>query len=106
MLRQEALETLLPPRAVEEPDAQTTGEPSLDGLGLDLDSELGDLVEVALAGACALAHVGGGEQAVLRLLDEASRLRDALAGNGDRVRALELLRGLIIRGRGGLGGPH
>jgi DNA-binding SARP family transcriptional activator len=106
MLRQEALETLLPPRAVEEPDAHANGEPSLDGLGLDLDSELGDLVEVALAGACALAHVGGGEQAVLRLLDEASRLRDALAGNGDRVRALELLRGLIIRGRGGLGGPH
>jgi hypothetical protein len=109
MLRQEALEALLPARVVEEQGGGTTGpvgEPSLDGLGLDLDTELGDLVEVALAGACALAHVGGGEQAVLRLLEEASRLREALAGNGDRVRALELLRGLILRGRGGVGGPH
>ncbi len=109
MLRQEALEALLPARVVEEQGGGTSrpvGEPSLDGLGLDLDTELGDLVEVALAGACALAHVGGGEQAVLRLLEEASRLREALAGNGDRVRALELLRGLILRGRGGVGGPH
>ena len=107
MLRQEALESLLPPHGGRGGRRGTArGEASLDGLGLDLDTELGDLVEVALAGACALAHVGGGEQAVLRLLDEASRLREALAGNGDRVRALELLRGLILRGRGGVGGPH
>jgi hypothetical protein len=106
MLRQEALEALLPARMIEEAGANGSGEASIDGLGLDLDHELGDLVEVALAGACALAHVGGGEQAVLRLLEEASRLREALAGNGDRVRALELLRGLILRGRGGVGGPR
>ncbi len=100
ILRQEPVENLLPAGTrAGTPTRPSRGARSSLELHLGPGGDPAEVAELALAGALALAHVGGGETAVVRLLEDAARLLEALEGGADRERALADLRGLIARGR-------
>jgi DNA-binding SARP family transcriptional activator len=97
VLQQEPIDALLPRPTNWVPD-RIDLRPAAPEQRLERPAMTG-LAQAALATACALLHVSGGDAAVMILLDEAGRLSEALRSGEAQIAGVDVLQRLILGGR-------